>query len=104
EDFIAMANDEGITLPILVPFGQGYKDMSPAIEHFEEMLLIRRITHANHPILNWCVSNAVITADDAGNRKLSKDKAIGRIDLMICAVMAAGLHAGAIAQEKSFWE
>ena len=37
------------------------------------------------------MSNAVIEQDGAENRKLSKDKATGRIDLAVAAVMAAGL-------------
>ena len=35
--------------------------------------------------------NAVTEQDAAENRKLSKDKATGRIDLAVAAVMAAGL-------------
>jgi len=91
EDLLAMAADEGITLPPMKAFGQGYKDMSPAIETFERMLLNGEIAHNNHPVLNMCVTNAVTTSDPAGNRKLDKDKATGRIDLMVAAVMAAGV-------------
>jgi phage terminase large subunit-like protein len=32
EDLLALANDDGITLPRCVPWGQGFKDMSPAVE------------------------------------------------------------------------
>lgn len=96
EDLMAMANDEGITLPTMLPFGQGYKDMSPAVEHFEEMLLNGRLAHPNHPVMNWCANNAVCTADDAGNRKPSKDKANGRIDLIVAAIMAAGIQSADI--------
>lgn len=92
EDLIAMADDEGITLPTLIPFGQGYKDMSPAVETFEEMLLNGQLAHPSHPVLNWCANNAVTTADDAGNRKPSKEKATGRIDLIVAALMAAGIR------------
>jgi len=42
-------------------------------------------------VLDWCMSNAVIEQDGAENRKLSKEKATGRIDLAVAAVMAAGL-------------
>lgn len=89
-DLISMASDEGITLPPMVAFGQGYKDMSPAVEHFEEMLLNGRLVHSNHPVLNWCANNAVTMTDDAGNRKPSKEKANGRIDAIVAAIMAAG--------------
>ena len=91
EDFLSMAADDGIALPEMKPFGQGYKDMSPAVEHFETMLLNGQLAHANHPVMNMCVNNAICTADDAGNRKPSKEKANGRIDLVVAAVMAAAM-------------
>ena len=91
EDLLSLADDEGITLPPMKGFGQGYKDMSPAIEVFEEMLLNGELAHNSHKVLTWCAGNAVIEQDGAENRKLSKEKATGRIDLIVAAVMAAGL-------------
>ena len=91
EDLMAMAGDEGITLPEMKPVGQGYRDFSPAVETFERMLLNGEIAHPGHKVLDWCMSNAVIEQDGAENRKLSKEKATGRIDLAVAAVMAAGL-------------
>ncbi|QRX82242.1 terminase large subunit [Glaciimonas sp. PAMC28666] len=90
-DLISMAEDDGISLPEMTPFGQGYKDMSPALENFERMLLNGEIVHNGHKILTMCAGNAVTVADGAGNRKLDKECATGRIDLMLAAVMAAGL-------------
>lgn len=90
EDLIQMASDEGISLPEMVPFGQGYKDMSPALEEFERMLLNGQIVHNGHKVMTMCAGNAVTVTDGAGNRKLSKEHATGRIDLMVAAVMAAG--------------
>lgn len=90
EDLKQLAEDEGIPLPDMVPFGQGYKDMSPALEAFETALLNGQVVHDGHPVLTWCAANAVTVSDDAGNRKLSKERATGRIDLMLAAVMGAG--------------
>ena len=104
EDLISLASDDGISLPEMKPVGQGYKDFSPAIETFERMLLNGEIAHAGHKVLDWCMSNAVIEQDGAENRKLSKEKATGRIDLAVAAVMAAGLVNATAANEKSFWE
>ncbi len=39
-------------------------------------------------MLTWCAANAVTDSDPAGNRKLNKVKATGRIDLIVAAVMA----------------
>ena len=91
EDLLQMAADDGISLPPMEPFGQGYKDMSPALETFETMLLNGELAHNGHKVLTMCAGNAVTDQDGAGNRKLDKEKATGRIDLMVAAVMAAGL-------------
>lgn len=80
----------GIELP-LSEFGQGFKDMSPAIESVENQLLSARIRHGMHPILTWNAANAVAIKDPAGNRKLDKAKSTGRIDGIVAAVMATGL-------------
>jgi phage terminase large subunit-like protein len=40
--------------------------------------------------MRWCFANAVIAKDPAGNRKLDKSKAYGRIDVAVAAVMAVG--------------
>lgn len=104
EDVKSMAQDASITLPNLIPFGQGYKDMSPAIEAFETALLNRQVVHPANPVFTWCAANAVTTSDDAENRKLSKEKATGRIDLMVAAVMAVGSVLSQQHTETSFWE
>jgi len=88
EDFQQQATDDGISLPALLPFGQGFKDMSPAIDAFETAILNRTVQHNGHPVLTWCAANAVTDSDPAGNRKLNKAKATGRIDLVVAAVMA----------------
>ncbi len=90
-DLIQLSTDEGYTLPEMIPFGQGYKDMSPAIEMFEAALLNSEIVHNGHPIMTMCAANSVTTQDPAGNRKMDKIKATGRIDLMVAAVMGAGV-------------
>jgi len=38
-----------------------------------------------------CVTNTVITVDDAGNGKPSKRKSTGRVDEMIALAMAIGV-------------
>lgn len=81
---------QGITLP-LVEFGQGFKDMSPAIDTLESELLNARIAHGGHPVLTMCAMNAVVSKDAAGNRKLDKHKATGRIDGAVALAMAMGV-------------
>jgi phage terminase large subunit-like protein len=76
----------------LVPWGQGYKDMGPAIDAFETAVIERKLLHPNSPILNWNIANAVATMDPAGNRKLDKDKARFRIDGAVATAMLMGLR------------
>lgn len=99
EDFKALADDNGLTLPNMVPFGQGYQDMSPAVEAMETHLLNGTVIHPSHPVLTWCAANAVVVSDAAENRKLSKEKATGRIDLMVAGIMGAGLIARTVEQQ-----
>lgn len=80
----------GLALP-LVPFGQGFKDMSPALDTLEAELLNARIAHGMHPVLTMCAANATTTKDPAGNRKLDKSRATGRIDGMQALAMAMGV-------------
>lgn len=82
----------GVALP-LEPFGQGYKDMSPAVDNLEVLVAQRKINHAGNPIMRMCASNAVVTKDPAGSRKLDKSKASGRIDGIIAAAMALSIAA-----------
>lgn len=80
----------GLDLP-LVEFGQGFKDMSPALDAVESELLNGRIAHGGHPVLTMCAANAVVTKDPAGNRKLDKSKTTGRIDGMVALAQAMGV-------------
>jgi phage terminase large subunit-like protein len=81
--------DIGVEIP-LVEFGQGFRDMAPAIDNLETMLLNEQIAHGVNPVLTMCMANAKIEQDAAGNRKLNKQKATGRIDGAVALVMAAG--------------
>ena len=82
----------GIELP-LVPHGQGFKDMAPALDHLEAELLNGRVAHGMHPVLSMCAANAIVTKDPAGSRKLDKAKATGRIDGLQAMAMAFGIAA-----------
>ena len=87
----------GVELP-LIEYGQGFKDMSGAVDALESELLNARLAHGNNPVLTMCAANAVVTKDPAGNRKLDKSKATGRIDGMVALTMAFG------AKEKEDFE
>jgi len=74
--------------PPLEPFGQGFRDMAPALDKMERLVAEVCLRHAGNPILTFCASNAVVEMDPAGNRKLAKNKSCERIDGMLALAMA----------------
>jgi phage terminase large subunit-like protein len=82
----------GVSL-LLEPFGQGFMSMSPALDALEADLLQEKVRHGGHPVLTMCAANAVAVNDPAGNRKLDKHKATGRIDGLVALAMAEGVEA-----------
>jgi phage terminase large subunit-like protein len=79
----------------LVPWGQGFKDMAPAIDALESAVVDRKLIHPNNPCLNWNMANAIAVMDPAGGRKLDKDKSRFRIDGAVALAMLMGLRARA---------
>jgi phage terminase large subunit-like protein len=82
----------GAELP-LEPFGQGFVSMAPALEALESELVNKRLRHGMHPVLRNHAANAIAISDPAGNRKLDKSKATGRIDGLVALAMAMGVAA-----------
>jgi phage terminase large subunit-like protein len=76
----------GLELPVRA-FGQGYKDMSPAVDMLEAAVINERLRTSN-PVLTMCALNAAVQTDPAGNRKLAKDRSTGRIDGAVALAMA----------------
>ncbi|MFC3340833.1 terminase large subunit, partial [Paracandidimonas soli] len=93
QDLIMLAQAQGIELPPMTPFGQGFKEMAPALDVFEQLLLNEQLRHDGNPVMTWCASNAVTMSDPAGNRKVSKERARGRVDGIVASIMAAGMSA-----------
>lgn len=77
----------------LIPWGQGYRDMSPAVEALEASVVHRRFKHDGNPVLAFCFANAIVATDASGNRKLDKSKTRFRIDGAVATAMAMGLKA-----------
>jgi len=86
----------------LIPFGQGFKDMAPAVDLVERLVEERKLRHGNHPVLTMAASNAKAEADAARNRKLSKRRSTGRIDPLVALTMALGIASRHRAAEP--WE
>lgn len=80
-------NLEGMGFTV-VPFGQGFKDMSPPTKEFMKLTLEGRIAHGGHPVLRWNMDNIFIRTDPAGNIKAVKEKSTEKIDGAIATIMA----------------
>lgn len=72
----------------VVPFGQGFKDMSPPTKELMKLVLEQRIAHGGHPVLRWNMDNIFIRTDPAGNIKADKEKSTEKIDGAVATIMA----------------
>lgn len=79
-------NLEGMGLT-LVPFGQGYKDMSPPSKELYKLMMEGKIQHGGHPVLKWMGQNVVMRQDPAGNIKPDKEKSVEKIDGIVALIM-----------------
>lgn len=90
KEFRRILAEEGLDLP-LSEWGQGFRDMAPAVDALEAAVLDVQLRHGDHPVLTWNCSNSVIEMDAAGNRKLSKKRSREKIDGIVALAMAIGL-------------
>lgn len=77
--------DMGFTM---VPFGQGFKDMSPPSKELFKLLMEGNIVHGGNPVLKWMAGNVVMRQDPAGNIKPDKEKSVEKIDGIVASIMA----------------
>jgi Phage terminase-like protein, large subunit len=80
-------NLEGMGFTV-VPFGQGYKDMSPPSKELYKLLMAGNIKHGGNPVLKWMAQNVVMRQDPAGNIKPDKEKSVEKIDGIVATIMA----------------
>lgn len=80
-------NLEGMGFTV-VPFGQGFKDMSPPTKELMKLTLEQKIAHGGHPVLRWHMDNIFVRTDPAGNIKADKEKSTEKIDGAIATIMA----------------
>jgi len=80
-------NLEGLGFTV-VPFGQGFKDMSPPTKELMKLTMENRIAHGGQPVLSWMMDNIHVRTDPAGNVKPDKDKSTEKIDGAVAMIMA----------------
>lgn len=72
----------------LLEFGQSFKDMSPAVEKLESMVIDHSLQHDGNPVLTYCMGNVRVIKDVSDNRRFDKRKKNRRIDGAVAAAMA----------------
>jgi phage terminase large subunit-like protein len=97
-----LLTDEGIRLQ-MESWGQGFKDMSPALDALETLVLQGKLKHPAHPVMDWCISNTTTLSDPSGNRKPAKDRSTGRIDGLVALSMAVGIAARTPGKKRSVY-
>lgn len=65
-----------------------YRNLSPSIKKFREIVYEGRIRHEYNPILNFCVGNAITKMDLQENILLDKKRSTNRIDLLVSSIIA----------------
>ena len=80
-------NLEGMGFTV-VPFGQGFKDMSPPTKELMKLTLEKKLAHGGHPVLSWMMDNIYVRTDPAGNIKADKEKSTEKIDGAIATIIA----------------
>lgn len=82
----SLANLEGMGFTV-VPFGQGFKDISPPTKELMKLTLEKKLTHGGHPVLRWMMDNIYIRTDPAGNIKADKEKSTEKIDGAVATII-----------------
>ena len=72
----------------VVPFGQGFKSMSPPTKELMKLVLEKNIVHNGQPVLRWMMDNIFIKTDASGNIKIDKEKSTEKVDGAVAMVMA----------------
>lgn len=80
-------NLEGLGFTV-VPFGQGFKDMSPSSKELMKLTLEEKLAHGGHPVLRWMMDNIHVRTDPSGNIKPDKEKSTEKIDGAVATIMA----------------
>ena len=76
--------ESGLTI---VPMGQGFKDMTAPTRRLYEELMKENVLYDNAIFRHQC-SNVNIDTDPAGNQKITKKRAKGKVDAVVATVMA----------------
>ena len=79
-----------LDFPEIETINQGYLDMTPCIDMFEEKLRSGHISHGGNILLKRSFAMTRVSRDALRNRRFEKNRSAGRIDPVIAATLACG--------------
>ena len=89
-------NLEGMGFTV-VPFGQGYKDMSPPTKELMKLTLEERIAHGGHKVLRWmmdtCLSVRILQGISKWIRKNPRRRLMGPLQPSWHLIVQSGMRA-----------
>ncbi len=80
--------NEGFPVDKLHPMKQQTTQYQGPIRKLEEEVLLGKINHEGHPVLQWNIRNVVLYMDSYGGVKFNKSKAIEKIDGAVAIAMS----------------
>ncbi len=86
---------------VLEEHGQGFRDMTPAVEAMTEIVGDAQFVHGGHPIMRDHAHNAVLLTDQGGGKKLDQSSQTARIDGIVSAAMALYRATADIVEDNS---
>lgn len=72
----------------MVSHRQGFISMNEPSKEYERCVISGMLIHEANPVLDWCVENAAVNEDPAGNIKPDKKKSRERVDGVVAAIMS----------------
>lgn len=92
-NLVALLQEDGL---MVVEITQSMLQMSGPAKEFEADVLDGLVDAGGHPLMAWCIGNAVVQRDGKDNIYPIKKRSRGRIDPVIAALMARKLAALAL--------
>lgn len=69
---------------------QGFRDMSPPMQHLEKLIIDKKINFGNNPVTRFCFDNTVVVENSYGSIRPDHDKAHEKMDAVVSVIMAIG--------------
>jgi phage terminase large subunit-like protein len=86
-----LVEQDGFNVNQVLTVGQTFRDLSAACKNIEAEVLEGAIDANGHPVMSWCVSNAVVQRDGKDNIQPIKKRSRGRIDAVTALCIARRL-------------